>query len=146
MEKISLTKELFTVTEKNVKAICLEGRFQAKFILLKGAHFKIGNRWSVQMLMLRRQPLVWALNRWSCYYEYWDTGDSTRKSLGLLVWRRVPCRFGSRKAQVQNVKGLQSWFGNGENGACRYLSCSCLCLDRIRPLYSNLVFLPMESL
>lgn len=44
MEKISLTKELFTVTEKKIKAISLGGNFQAKFILLKGAHFKIGNR------------------------------------------------------------------------------------------------------
>lgn len=138
MENISLTKELFTVTEKNIKAISLEGHFQAKFILLKGAHFKIGNRWSVKRLMLCRQPLVWALNRWSCYHEYWDTGDSTRKSLGQPVWRRVPWKCGSKKAPVQDVKGLKSWFGDGENEVCSYSSCSCLCLDRIRPLSSCL--------
>lgn len=35
----------------------------------------------MQRLMLCRQPLVWGLNRWSCYHEYWDIGDGPRKSL-----------------------------------------------------------------
>ena len=50
----------------------------------------------------------------TCYCGCWDTGDSARKSLGQLVWRRGHWRCGSRKAQVWDGKGLQSWYGDGE--------------------------------
>lgn len=80
--------------------------------MLKGAHLKIGNRKSVQRLMLCR---VWALNRWSCYHEYWDIGAVPGKAwdwfgeghygdvgIGRLRCRRLRgCSLGLRMERMQ---------------------------------------------
>lgn len=74
-------------------------------------------------------------------------GQSERESLGQLVWRRAHWRCWSRKAQVQDGKGFQSWFGMGRECSRQVLKLyTSLSMDRIRPLFSNLVFLPMEAL
>lgn len=78
-----------------------------------------------------------------CYCGRRDTGDSAKKSLGQLVWRRVHWRCG----MVQDGKGLQSWCGDGEGVQQAGLEAVYLSAHgQDQAFFSNLVFLPMEAL